>query len=268
MTYWRYWRLNAAPFANDAAQPLFRGATVEEALARIEFLISNRRRVGSLLGVSGVGKSSLLRYVAQNPPQTEEVPSLQVFRTSMLGLSSGELLVDLATRLSGNRRAVDSPSAWKSLCDYFQAASRQSLQTVLLIDDTESSTTAAEADLSRLMAMAFSLTIVFSVETQLASAVSRCLFDRTELQIELPGWEISQTTEFLAWTAHRLGRKEPIFTDTAVQRIQALSEGIPRRIVQLADLALVAGAVGKADCVDAECVQQVAFELPRTSTAA
>ena len=267
MSYWRYWQLIGVPFAGDSIQNLHRGATVEEALARIEFLISNRRSVGCLIGPSGVGKSSILRHCAQNPPLIAEVPSLQVLRTSLLGMSEGELLRDLGTRLTGSRKLQNTATAWHVLCDYFQAASREDVQTVLLVDDTESSTSAAEADLNRLLSMAFPLTVVFSVESQLSSAVSRILFDRTELQIELPAWELEQTESFLKWAFEQQGRSESIFTPQAIKRIQELSRGVARRIVQLVDLALVAGAVAQVSIVDADCVEQVAWELPKTTAA-
>lgn len=267
MTYWRYWKLDGAPFAGGSTQPLFRGATVEEALARVEFLISNRRSVGAIVGSSGVGKSTVLRYCTANPPVTEEVANLRVVRASMLGVAQNELIGDLAASLTGCRRVGDYQTSWKNLCDYFQAASREDVHTALLIDDTESCTAAGESDLCRLLSMTFPLTIVFAVESEMTGAVSRGLLDRVELQIELPGWEISQTAEFLAWACIRLGRKEPIFTDTAVERIQQLSFGVARRIVQIADLSLVAGAVAQADCVDADCVEQVAWELPKSAAA-
>jgi type II secretory pathway predicted ATPase ExeA len=267
VTYWRYWKLNASPFTNDPSQPLFRGATVEEALARIEFLISNRRQVASLLGASGVGKSTLLRYCASNPPISREVPCLQIVRTSIFGLREGELLSELATRLCGVRNGNDQRAAWQSLRDYFRAASSEGVQTALLVDDTESASAAGEADLIRLLSVPFPLTVVFAVEAQMTSAVSRSLFDRCELQIELPGWDYSQTAEFLGWTTQRLGRQEPIFTDTAVSRIQELSQGVARRIIQIADLSLVAGAVQQTQYIDHDCVEQVAFELPRSVAA-
>jgi type II secretory pathway predicted ATPase ExeA len=115
--------------------------------------------------------------------------------------------------------------------------------------------------------MRLPLTIVFSVESHLASAVSRNLFDRSELQIELPAWDIAQTEEFFAWSFHRLGRSQPIFTQAALERIQQLSEGIVRRMVQLADLSLVAGAVAQLEAIDEECVDQVAWELPKSVAA-
>lgn len=267
MSYWRYWKLSTSPFNVDATQPLFRGETVEEALARIEFLVNNRRSVGALSGPSGVGKSALLQYCANNPPVSQEVPNLSTVRASMIGLREGELLSDLATKLCGVRCDCDSRVAWKSLRDYFQASAREGVQTVLLIDDTESATAAGEADLIRLLSMTFPLTIIFAVEGHLISAVSRTLIERCELQIDLAGWEISQTAEFLAWAIIRAGGSDPIFTDDAVVKIQQLSQGIARRTIQIADLSLVAAAVQRASVVDASCVEQVALELPYSKAA-
>ncbi len=173
MTYWRYWQLNAAPFTRSADQALFRGGSVEEALARIEFLVSNRRAVGSLLGASGVGKSSVLRYCATHPTYHADVPNLNVVRSSMLGLGGGELIFELASKLTGMRRIVDAQNAWKYLCDFFQAASREDVHTVLLMDDAESSRAEAEADLCRLIAMTFPLTVVFAIESHSLRGESR-----------------------------------------------------------------------------------------------
>ena len=279
MTYWRYWQLNAPPFSGSS---FFRGSTIDEALARIEFLVGNRRSLGGLVGAAGVGKSRLLRYCAANPPVGADIPGVQMLRASLLGLAPGELLVDVASRLSGRRfsnqglatqglagqgRTHDAQLAWTLICDYFQAAQREGTQTVLLVDDSEGATAAAEADLSRLLAMEFPLTIIFAVEAQLASAVSRSIVERCELQIELPAWDIMQSAEFLAWMSLSLGRSTPVFTDAAVERIQDMSRGIARRIVQLTDLALVAGAVSQADCIDADCIEQVAIELPKSTAA-
>jgi general secretion pathway protein A len=268
VTYWQYWRFNGPPFSADYSRPLFMGPTVEEAVARIEFLINNRRSVGALMGPCGVGKSSVLRYCHSNPSLSPQNPCVQIGRLSMMGLQAGELHCWLASWVTGNAHALDKAIiSWKLLCDYFKAAQREGMHTVLLIDDTESSSAAAEADLCRLMSMSFPLTIIFSAETHLASAISRDLIDRVELQIELPAWDFSQTADFLIWTGKRLGRPEPIFTESAVQRIHQLSGGIARKITQLADLSLVAGAVTEASYIDAGCVDQVAWELPKSYAA-
>ncbi len=267
VTYWRYWQLKGIPFLGDHSQPLFQGATVEEAIARIEFLVSNRRGLGVLHGPSGVGKSSVLRYCSSHPPVSPEMPNVLATRVSVLGMQPGELLAELATRWTGAKRGLSPATAWSLICDYFRAAERESLQTALLVDDAESCTAAAELDLARLLSMAFPLTVIVGVASEVIQSLSPWIMDRTELQIELPGWEVVQTAEFLDWTGRRLGRQQPIFTAGAVEKIQQLSQGRTRRIVQLADLALVAGAVSQMDAIDADCIEQVAWELPRSVAA-
>lgn len=264
MTYWRYWQLSGAPFDGSG---FFRGATMDEALARIEFLVSNRRAMGAVCGANGVGKSAVLQHFADNPPVGSDIPSLELIRTSVMGMSGGELLGQVARKLSGGRLISDAPTAWKLLCDCLRASSRERTQVVLLVDDAESANTAVETELSRLLTMNFPLTIILAVNSQLISAVSRSIMERCELQIELPVWDLTQTAEFLAWMSIRRGRMTPIFTDAAVERIHELSRGLARRVVQLADLALVAGAVAQADCVDVDCIEQVVWELPKSSAA-
>ncbi|MCA9194325.1 MAG: AAA family ATPase [Planctomycetales bacterium] len=275
MTYWRYWQLDSAPYSLPAGNSwLHRGPTVEEAIARIEFLITNRRSLGTLLGEEGSGKSSLLRYVHRRPPNSIDVPCLQTIFISMMGLTGGELFVDLANQLTGTRRSLyptswadrltttNSYSAWSTLCDYFQAARRQDLHTVLLIDDTEASGAAAESDLLRILSGNFPATIILSINSRLLSSVSRSILTHTDLQIELPAWDLVQTTDFIARSCERLGRVEPIFTDRASERVYQLSMGFPKHIIRLVDLALVAGAVCQSNAIDVELIEQVAQELP------
>lgn len=267
MTYWRYWNLSGPPFTGEATEPLFRGSTVEEALARIEFLVTNRRHVGAIVGPSGVGKSTLLRHCAMQPLTSPDLPNVRAIRISVLGKGPAELIAIVASELTGGRRASDPAESWTSLCDFFQAASREEVHTVLLLDDVDSCNAACEEDLCRILSMSFPLTVLMAIESRLLSTISRNLVSRTELQIELPAWELAQTAEYLAWTCSRLGRNEPLFTDDAVHCIQELSYGIPRRIVHITDLALVAGAVAKANAIEADCVEQVAWELPKSNVA-
>ncbi len=95
----------------------------------MEFLINNRRQVGSLMGHSGVGKSVLLQHLATNPPISKEVPSLQVVRTSLFGMREGDL-GELAMRICGCRYTNDARIAWQTLRDYFRAAGPEGMHTV------------------------------------------------------------------------------------------------------------------------------------------
>jgi general secretion pathway protein A len=68
------------------------------------------------------------------------------------------------------------------------------------------------------------------------------LLELAELRVDLLGFDQDDTAALIRKLLAEAGRSSPIFSEAAVQRIQELSGGIPRRIKQLADLALVGGA--------------------------
>ena len=269
MSYLQYWELNAAPFACGGRKHFYRGSSVEEALARVEFVCGQRQKLATLLASAGVGKTSLLNYLVTNPPRQADRPLPRVVAASMVGLSSGELVQELASKLSGNR-VHNSSEAWSTLSDYFSASARTASQTLVLVDDVESSGPAAENELIRIVRAADDshVSIVLAIESHLASTVSCWLMERSYLQIELPAWDVRQTGEFLNYCMAICGCSETVFTDAAVARVHALARGTARRIVQLADLALVAGAVSRVGCIDEGIVAQVAHELPKSHSIA
>ena len=57
------------------------------------------------------------------------------------------------------------------------------------------------------------------------------------------------------------GRSTPAFNDAALARLHELSGGIPRRVQQLADLALLAGAGQNLGQIDVEVIDTVIGEL-------
>ena len=263
MTYWNYWNFSRPPFAQTTSGYFAQGSC-EEALARVDFLVANRRALGAVVGPSGVGKSRLLTQTADSS-EIGSLENITLLRSTLLGWRNQEFANELATRLTGHR--VPNSTAWDHLRDYFEGAARQGTQTVLLLDDAESASIETEAVLLRLLAMDLPLTVLLAIELEAIGAVNRTFLERAELQIELAGWELRQTGAFLAWACQQAGRAEPIFTDEAVRRIQSLSVGLVRKIISIADLALVAGAVGQLDYVDGDLIDQVAYELPHAKAA-
>lgn len=264
MSYWQYWNLNAAPFAGGGRNHFYRGQAVEEALARIEFVCGQRRNLATLLAASGVGKTSFLNHLVANPPRQVDCPLPRVIAVSMVGLSGGELPCELAVRLTGNRHH-STADAWSTLNDWFSTSARSPSQTLLLVDDVESSGSDAENDLIRIVRAADDahISVVLAIQSHLASTVSRWLMERSYLQIELPAWDVRQTGDYLSYCLAQCGRSESVFTGAAVARLYELSKGTARRVGQLADLALIAGAVVRATWIDDSIIAQVAHELPR-----
>ncbi len=264
MTYLSYWNLNAAPFAGNR-HLFFRGQSVDEALARIEFVCNARRGLATLIGPSGIGKSSLLNALVHTPPRQVDLPVPQVCMASMLGLSAGDLPIELAKQACG-QRPTSSVQAWYLLNDCFSTRQRVDAHTLLLIDDVENCGAEAESDLIRLVRACEgkNISVVLAIDAQMISTISRWLLERSYLHVELTAWDVQQTREYVRYALSRCGGSTTIFTDAAIMRLTEMSKGIPRRISQLADLALIAGAVSQVNRIDEPIFAQIAQEVPRS----
>src|SRR4051794_40746625 len=68
--YQAYWGLGESPFRGHLdARYFHQSATQEEALARLHFLVEERRTLGLLLGEAGSGKSQLFEIFAAQLPR-------------------------------------------------------------------------------------------------------------------------------------------------------------------------------------------------------
>ncbi len=268
MSYLSYWNLNAAPFVGNR-QIFFRGQSVDEALARIEFICNQRRGLATLIGPSGIGKTSLINALLQSPPRQADLPVPQVCMASMLGLGAGDLAMELAKQACG-QRPTGTTQAWNMLGDCLSTRQRCDAHTLLLIDDVENCGAEAESDLIRLVRSTEgkNISTVLAIDSQLISTVSRWLIDRSYLHIELTTWDVQQTREYVRYALSRCGGSTTIFTDSAILRLTEMSKGIPRRLSQLADLALIAGAVSQATRIDEPILEHIAQEVPRSISAA
>jgi type II secretory pathway predicted ATPase ExeA len=89
----------------------------------------------------------------------------------------------------------------------------------------------------------------------------RWVVEMNELRIDLPPWDLGQVADYFDFAVSAAGGDPNIFDAQAMTRIQELADGIPRRIAQIADLALVSGAVRRSDQVNAEIVEEVCNEF-------
>ncbi len=257
-----YWGLHHNPFRNSVdANRLFRTAACDEALARLHFLVEGHWRLGVVLGPSGIGKSLLNAVLAAELRRQ----STQVVQLSVRGLEPAEMVWQLATNLGLCPREDQSTARiWRTIADRFAENAYQQIDTVLLFDDIDRATPAMQENLLRLVksdsAQSTRLSIVSTVNSEACSQLTRVL-PLVDLRVELAPWSFEDTEEYVKTALERAGCKRPIFAKPAIERIHAISRGIPRRINQLAELAILAGAVGELRQVNAQTVETVELEL-------
>ncbi len=258
-----YWGFRKSPFASGLdARGFYQSANHEEVLARLHFLVDQPKRLGLLLGESGVGKSLVLDVFARQ----KRTPTRQVVTLSLLGTSPEEFLWQLAVRLGRDVSVRDSQfQIWRSLADQFAEIRYQRMGTVLLLDDADEASSDVLLQVARVAQIDPSssarLTIVLAGRALRIGRFGRRLLDLAELRIDLEPWNEQDTLAYLRWAIAQAGRTKPLFTPEAMRQIHASSEGIPRGVKQLADMALVAGAGSELELIDADVIESVFSEL-------
>ena len=259
-----FWGFRHWPFerALSGHRP-FVGAAHDEALARLLFLVEERRRCGLLSGATGTGKSCLLRQVQASAMRLGRL----CVRVDATGLDGHELAWRVADGCQTDCDVGDSPARlWSGLQTRFTGLSVVQQPVVALIDHFDLVEFGCSQSLRRLMQLADATGAELTV---LIAARERCtaplLLASVELHVELSAWSEDETARFLWDSLRRAGTCEAIFTADAIQAIQALTHGNPSKVVWLCDLALLAALSEDRRRVDSQIVEAAAMELsPRS----
>jgi general secretion pathway protein A len=259
--YEPHWGLHAAE-SRGGSEFFFAGPTHEESLARMHYLVTGRRRVGLLVGESGTGKSRLLGRLADELLR----PGCCVAQASLLGTGLRETLWTLAVGLGATpRRRDDLFVLWRRVTDRLREHRYQQYHTVLLLDDADEASADVLSHVVRLAQLDPSpeagLTIIVASRPDGLARLGSRLSELAELRVELPAWDEQETAEYVAAALSHAGRFESVLDDAGMQRLFQLSGGVPRRVKQLLDLALMAGAGQQATRIGAEMVHAVYEEL-------
>jgi general secretion pathway protein A len=263
MKHQSHWGLRESPFQGNSLVQMLRQSPVhEEALARLQFLVENHRRLGLLTGPSGSGKSLLLEAFAGHLRRHGQ----PVVHISLLGIGPTELLWLLAAELKLNPAPSELPfMLWRSISDRLVEFYYEQLQAVVLLDDVESADSQVITQVARLARHDTTgrsrLTLVLAGQKEKMDRLGEQLLDLAELRIGLELWSQSDTAGVLKSLLAKAGCKSQVFSDSAIDKLHELTHGVPRRAVQLADLSLLAGAGAELKQIDADVVESVYHEL-------
>jgi type II secretory pathway predicted ATPase ExeA len=260
-----HWGLRESPFRGALDWRLFfPSPTHEEALARLQFLVEERRRLGLLFAPTGYGKSLVLEVFSRQLRRS----GAQVANVSLLGTDLHEFLWLVAAELGINPdRRDDIFRLWRSVLDRLTENRYQQLNTVLLLDDADDAQPQVLEHVARLAQWEGTgnssprLTIVLAADSHTAGRLSPRLLELAELRIDLEPWEPADTVQYVSTALEHAGRTTPVFTDEALYHLHDLCSGIPRRVNQLANFALLAGAGRKLTEIDLETIDGAYHEL-------
>jgi general secretion pathway protein A len=265
--YERFFDLRERPFElTTDPRFLYRTPRHREALANLEYGVSQGKPVTLLTGEPGTGKSTLLRAAMRadtcrhvrwvsvgNPALTrDEFVTLlanEFDLSARAAASKGALLGELRRTLIERRAAGE---AFALVIDEAQAMSLALLEEVRLLGNLES-------DTDRL------LPIVLTGQPEFASMLAQPellpLRQRIALRCTVGPFDVAETASYIASRLRTAGGDASrVFTRDAVILIHELSKGIARTINVVCDNALITGfALGRRP-VDSAAVLEVAAE--------
>lgn len=262
-TYWSYWGLREAPFRVAADSQTFHlSPTHEEALARLHFLVENRRPVGLLCGERGSGKTLVLHRFARELRRAGVVAAVVPAFAAGVDEVLGSIMAGLALGPGGDESVQ---RRWARIADRLLERRYQQVSTVFLCDDADHAPPESLALVSRLLqldaAPEMGLTVVLASDTNGMVRLGSRLLEQVELRVELEPWTAEETVEYVERSLAQAGRRESVFEERALERLYELSAGQPRRVGRLADLALLAAAGQERRSIDEQTINAVAREL-------
>ena len=263
--YKAFFGLRTRPFSKTPdPQFLFLSRSHREALARLQHAVEERDMI-LLTGGIGCGKTTLSRVLIDELDSDYRVVLLTNPRLSPL-----EFLRAVALRLGIEQPSANKSDLLEQLGQQLYLLFQQQVHPVLIIDEAQLIPHKDVFDEIRLLTNyqlddmnLLSVVLMGQPELlkRLAHSVYEPLRQRIGIQFNL---EPLQQEEVGAYLEHRLqsaGGRPDLFTRSAVAAVGQLSAGIPRRINQLASLALLEGFGRELQQIDEAVIRHVAEEL-------
>jgi len=277
-TYETFYGLNDKPFA---AAPdlrfLYHSSSHDVALQELSASIDKRDAVAVLTGPAGIGKTLLCRALVEQLDRNTVVSFVSDAASSAEHLLR-TLLVDFgvisqAEAAAGQLASASHQDLAGALRDFLSSLTALQATALLIVDDVDRLPPAVLQELRSLSDLAASgqlLQMVLvgepSLTRQLKSGDLRAIDDRVAQRVELGPL---QEDEVSGYVAHRLavaGRGERIdFSEPALGRIFAMSQGVPAVVNRICDKALTLGYQSSASRIDGDFVDDAAQQLGLTS---
>lgn len=263
--YEEYYGLTSRPFKKTPdPRFLFMSKEHSEALARMQYGVEERELV-LLSGDIGTGKTTLSRALIDSLDDTF-LPILIINPR----LSPAQFLKLLAKRLG-----VEKPSYFKAdLVDEVSSILYEHFENgvcpVIIIDEAQLIPGKGTFDEIRLLTNCqlddqnlFSLVMIGQPELKkrLLGKHYEPLLQRISIHYHLKPLTAEETARYIEHRLSIAGRATPLFTDDAVEEIFRSSQGIPRKINNVAANALLEGFGKEKEIIDKDVILDVAQDM-------
>lgn len=264
--YLSYWGLSEKPFENTP-DPRFMYYSVrhKEALLNLLYAVNENKGAALLTGEIGCGKTLIARtLVSRLDPSQFDISLITNPR-----LSDDDFLHEVLYQFGINPDSGRRVELLHRFNDFLYENVRNNRRSVLIIDEAQLIRDGMVLEDIRLLLNfqlddRFLLTLILIGQPELREVFRMMpqLDQRVSIRYHIDPLSDEDTRRFIAHRLAQAGLTRKIFTDEALEMICRSSGGIPRKINNICDLALVMGFARNLVEIDAPIIR----ELTRTQT--
>jgi general secretion pathway protein A len=266
--YEQYWQLQSRAFENSADARFYYPSEVHQgALLKLRYAVENRRGAALLAGSAGAGKTLLVNLLRRQLPQNVGPLVHLVFPQ----MTVREMLVYLVEQLGAPQEPAATHTADESirrLERFFAGNSAAGRHAVVVIDEAQLLAETGALETMRLLlnfeaADGPALTLLLVGQPGLLPALERmpALEQRLGVKCLLRPFSEDETASYVTHRMSAAGATFEIFTTEALTALHELTDGSPRRINRLCDLALLVGFAEEQASIGAGQIESVSKEL-------
>ncbi len=263
--YEEYWQIEKKPFdENPDVHFFFYAQKHQEALLRLLYAVKEQKGGCLLTADPGCGKTFLIRVLLNELNKGQDYSAIIL----NAGISAENIIQDIICQLDSSVMHASINEQLQSFGDILRFNRRNNRNTVIIIDEAQSINSHKSFEELRLLLnfqsnddIHFSLVLLGQPELRNKINDLSGLKQRFGVRYHLKPLTEEETKEYIQHRLKTAGANRQIFSDDACQLIYRFSEGLPRRINNICDMALLSGATRELEKVDGKVIWEVAQDL-------
>lgn len=264
--YEEYWRLREKPFENTPdPRFIYYSRRHEEALSRMLYAMRQRKGAALLTGECGSGKTLLSRVIWQELQQENRYRAAFILNPR---LSNFEFVQEIFLQLAGAQAAPSKIDLFHALHNVLYSNHDADKHSIIVIDEAQAINEEDIFEELRLLLNfqlnnSFLLTLILLGQPELKERIQALpqLKQRIAIKYHLSALSPQETSEYVKHRLEVAGAQAEIFLPEALDDIYRFSEGIPRRINNICDMALLVSFSKRTPKVDRQIILEVAADL-------
>lgn len=258
--YLEYWGFQKYPFENvPDPEFMYYSSEHEEALVRLVYAVKRNKGAVLLTGEIGCGKTTLSRVFIQQLADSE----FDIGLITNPSLVPVDFLKEALYQIGLNPQANTKMDLLKLLNDHMLENMKKGRTTLFIIDEAQLIYDETFEEIRLLLNFQLNdrylLNLVLIAQPELRDKIRsyKQLDQRIAIRYHLNPLSIEDTGKYIAFRMEKAGREELVFASDAVEEIYNYSEGVPRKINNICDLALLIGFSTKMEQITAEVIKKV-----------